>query len=336
MRQAHGPRRRGLPLIELLVVAAILSILIGLLLPAVQSAREAARRARCRDNLRQLALALHGFEGSNGGFPPISYSVLVDQDQGKHVSSPHDYSIQVMLLPYLEQVPLANGLNLALTTNDRPPGNPGNTTAAGATVATFLCPSDPFAGVSPGGSTSYRANVGTCVACTGQQSWDGCFLVRIGPTAAITDGLSNTLAFSEKPVGTEGGLGPYSPFRDWFEYPPGYAANPSSDAWAVICADSDESVRYYARGELLPSGRSWQTAGAIFTAFFTSVPPGSTVPDCGTLSGGGQGIFAARSYHRGGVNAAMADGSVRWVGTGIVAPVWRALGTRAGNEVVAE
>ena len=73
--------RRGLTLIELIVVLGIVSILVGLLLPAIQTSREAARQARCRNNLRQLGLSLHGFEASRGGFPPFSYSVLVDPEK---------------------------------------------------------------------------------------------------------------------------------------------------------------------------------------------------------------------------------------------------------------
>ena len=333
MRQNSRVYRRGLTLIELLVVVGIIAILIGLLLPAVQAAREAARQARCRDNLRQLGLALHGFEASRGGFPPFTYSVLV-RDNGYVL--PHQYSVQVMLLPYLEATTIANNLNLLITTTGRPPGHPGNTTASSAAIATFLCPSDPLA-IGPGaGLASYRANLGTCISCGNADLWDGCFWERIGPTAAFRDGLSHTLAFSEKPIGSAGTTGPFSPFRDWYHYLPAYATNPTVDGWVTICSGLGTSSGTDSLDSLPRSGRSWLRSGAINTGFFTAVPPGSRVPDCGILPGGGEGNFAARSYHPGGVNAALADGSVRWFGSGIASQVWRALGTRAGGEVVVE
>ncbi len=332
MRDYRTARRRGFTLIELLVVIGIITILVGLLLPAVQSAREAARRTQCQNNLRQLSLALHGFEGSWGGFPPVTYSVLVDR--GNSITSPHEYSIQVMLLPYLEQATLANSLNLTLASDYLPPGNPGNTTVASLAIATFLCPSDAIG--HGGGANSYRGNVGTCIACGGPDLWNGCFMERIGPAASFLDGLSNTLAFSEKPIGSPTPIAVFSPFRDWFEYVPGYTANMTADGWASACANPGPLGPDYSLAATTPAGRSWQYSGAIFTAFFTAVPPGSPVPDCGTRVGGGEGLFTARSYHPGGVNAAMADGSVRWFGSGVPTSFWRALGTRAGGEVVAE
>jgi len=322
-------RRRGLTLIELLVVVGIIAILIGLLLPAVQSARESARQANCRNNLRQLALSLHGFEAARGGFPPCSYGALVDHNNS---DLQHRYSVQVMLLPYLEATTIANGLNLLLRSDYPPPGGPGNSTAGQAVIATFLCPSDPLATDLIGGLTSYRANVGTC-ACIGSGFWDGCFWERIGPLAEFRDGLANTLAFAEKPIGTFEKYGPFSAYRDWFDSP---VYSPDADGWIDICTGLGGPGATSSLNSNPRSGRSWVRSGAITTAFTTAAPPGSRVPDCGDPAGGGNGNFAARSYHPGGVDAAMGDGSARWFGSGIAIPVWRALGTRAGSEVVAE
>jgi prepilin-type processing-associated H-X9-DG protein len=107
----------------------------------------------------------------------------------------------------------------------------------------------------------------------------------------------------------------------------------TADDWLATCARGGDDMAY--RGERrCPSGRTWLTDGALCTAFFTAAPPNSPIPDCGVLTGRGEGNFAARSYHPGGVNAALADGSVRWFASSIATPVWRALGTRASGEIV--
>jgi prepilin-type processing-associated H-X9-DG protein len=154
---------------------------------------------------------------------------------------------------------------------------------------------------------------------------DGQDPLRVLPASAVTDGLSQTIAFSEKPIGS-GSIGTYHPFRDWHK-----RWNPlpiTAELWLETCSMP---------GHLEPrldAGSSWMIPGAIYSQFFASAPPNSRVPDCGVETIGGQGVFAARSYHPGGLNAAMADGSVRWVSAGIQADVWRGLATRAGAEIL--
>jgi prepilin-type processing-associated H-X9-DG protein len=104
-------------------------------------------------------------------------------------------------------------------------------------------------------------------------------------------------------------------------------------------ADPEEFVAICSRLTSAPiprtdNGRMWLFSGGIYTLFFVSVPPNSPIPDCGTDNLNGRGVFAARSYHPGGVNAAMADGSVRWFASTIDEKTWRALGTRSGGEAV--
>ena len=238
-----------------------------------------------------------------------------------------------MLLPFVEAMPVANSLNLMLTTAPRTPGNPGNTTAGSLAISSFLCPSDPLALGVGEGLISYRANLGTCVACGGTDLWDGCFWERIGPLAAFRDGLSNTLAFAEKPIGTASATGPFSSFRDWSLFPTTAARGATADSWVSLCSGVEDGDAFSSQPR---SGRSWLGSGAISTGFFTAASAGSMVPDCGTRSGGGTGNFAARSYHLGGVNAVLADGSARWFSSRIATQVWRALGTRAGGEFIAE
>jgi prepilin-type N-terminal cleavage/methylation domain-containing protein/prepilin-type processing-associated H-X9-DG protein len=340
--------RRGFTLVELLVVIAIISILFGLLLPAVQAARRNAARERCVNNLRQLSLALQGFEGANGGFPPngIRHSDLFGNRDGDNISS------HAFLLPYLEQASLFNSINMSASpgglfrdTNSIgnqhvPPGtHPINTvsaqnqTALHAEVSVFLCPSDPLSGPQSSGSTSYRSNDGPCGGfCELKYSSRHAGIVSPGRytrPAEIRDGLSNTLAFSEKPIGTLSG--PYASYRDVIPVPVSFRTDVGPpytiDEWAMICSHRAPAPRYY-----MDAGRAWLLGGLLYTNFATSLPPNSPIPDCGSLSMVGLGLFSARSFHPGGVNTVMGDGSARWVTSSIDTQIWRGLGTRAGGE----
>ncbi len=329
-------RSRGLTLVELLVVIGILGVLMGLMLPAVQSARESARRVTCQNRLRQITLSLHAFEDSWGGFPPISYEGLFDRFHWlSHIPDPRNYSIQVMLLSYLDQRSLYNSINFDMPNFYSPPAHPSNATAAAQTVAEFLCPSDPYIDDSPTGNINYRANVGICADCPRLTTWNGCFSEQILTMGDFRDGLSNTIAFSEKPVCTPNAKGPFSSFRDWYNYPE--TANwpvVTPDSWVNYCEHHPNTESGYVQAVSSRAGRTWMPCGAIHTAFFTNVTPNSRIPDCGNHNAGGLGVFAARSYHPGGVNAAMADGSVRWFSSSINLRLWRALGTRSMGEIV--
>jgi prepilin-type processing-associated H-X9-DG protein/prepilin-type N-terminal cleavage/methylation domain-containing protein len=331
--------RFGVTLIELLVVVGIVSMLMALLLPAVQASREAARRSRCANNLGQLIRATHSFVATYGGFPPAAFwgRPLVASDHTIGI-----YSLQCRLLPFLEQGDLYNGINFSLPTGDPLGLVQYHSTAAFRFIDVFLCPSDPSrdSALAP---NSYRG-------CTGLGEMkklpsggyslinegafapiddDGTFK-RTLPLSQFQDGLSNTLAFSEKPIGSSAMGSTYSAFRDW-SYLGFSDIRLSADQWAEACSHL-ESIE-----PRLDAGASWMMPGAIYTHFYASVPPNSLVPDCGTPAFNyGLGIYAARSYHPGGVNAAMADGSVRWVSSGVQAATWRGMGTRAGSEVISE
>ncbi len=317
--------RRGMTLVELLVVIAIIGILVGLLLPAVQAAREAARRVRCVNNLKQMGLALQNYATTNDCFPPSASYRFV------YHSAP---SVHALLLPYLDRAPLYNSINSLVRTLHLPDLDPGreNATAARTSVETFLCPSDPNARAWSLGANSYRANMGQCKWCALESEdlgafsyWGNCSL------AGFTDGLSNTIAFSEKPISSPAGG---SPFRDWV----GHAGRPKVNVrfptplmWVAFCASL--SPDWYIQPPL-EAGRTWLLGDTRSTGFSVYLPPNSTIPDCGWGHGYDGGVFTARSYHPGGVNGAMADGSVRWFGAGIDPATWQALGTRAGNEII--
>ncbi len=333
-------------LIELLVVIGIIGILIGLTLPAMQSAREAARSTQCSNNLGQIMRAVHSFEADSGGFPQ---ACLFNEDIRDPKREDWGYfSLQCTLLPYVEQRALYDSINF-----DLPATTPFEVEAFHKTVATrrigvYLCPSDPYPISGAFATNSYRA-------CTGlgetwrSPSWgalaaqSGAFspsVIRTGlhsviRLAEISDGLSNTLAFSEKPIGSGPGR-PHSPFRDWTLFR-GNELPPGADQWMLTCARLAPERSMPTLYSTFTAGGSWMVPGAIFTHFFASAPPNTRIPDCGTAGiDMGLGIFAARSYHPGGINAAMADGSVRRFTSGIDTNTWRALGTRAGGEVVSE
>ncbi len=171
-------------------------------------------------------------------------------------------------------------------------------------------------------TSRYRVNAGPCVDCP--QQYSGAFVpFGVRRCAEFTDGLSNTIALSEKPIGS---TGTYSPFRDWLDT--WEAQEP--DAWVRLCASQTETTH-----AAFDAGRTWMLDGGFYTHFYCVLAPNSLIPDCG--NGGianGRGLFTARSYHPGGVNAVMADGSVRWFSSSIEMGTWRALGTRNGGEIL--
>ena len=334
MISSASPRRRpsGFTLIELLVVIGLVAILVGLLLPAVQSAREASRRATCSNNLRQIGLALHAYASVWDSFPRSISSRATIGGQANQLS------VHAELLPGLEQQAVYNAINFQIRTvflSDLTEvygdiGAGGNVTVARVSIATFLCPSDPDAVRSPFGPNSYRANAGLCGDCTDGQDTGAFTYGQSGTLASFRDGLSQTLAFSEKPVGSLGLA--YSPARDYLNVEMG-TTNISVridtvDAMMDACGRQTTTS-----SQGFDSGRTWLLPGGFFTMFFVGESPNSAIPDCGSPSFNGIGNFAARSYHPGGVNALMADGSARWFGSTIAKATWRGLGTRGRSEV---
>jgi prepilin-type N-terminal cleavage/methylation domain-containing protein/prepilin-type processing-associated H-X9-DG protein len=331
----HVCQHPGFTALELLVVIGVMSILIGLTLPAVQAARESARRAQCANNLKQVIAATHSFASARGGFPSQAMwgSDQIVFPRGS-VTVRGQFSLQCFILPYLDQADLFNQINLDLPANSFYWLEKYHQTAATQIVGTYLCPSDPNVTRSTTfAPTAYRACVGLGEASRVGNTYyfhpDGMFSGGgVVSLAEIRDGLSSTLAYSEKPIGSQAG-GSYDPFRDWIDYY--FADNLTVDDWLRACSNLSAADLARAR---LDGGGSWMINGAVYTDFYASAPPNTRVPDCGTTAiDNGVGIFAARSYHPGGVNAAMGDGSVRWFSASVNASTWRSLGTRAGGEI---
>jgi prepilin-type N-terminal cleavage/methylation domain-containing protein len=330
-QKAFGQRhsRPGFTLIELLVVIAIIAVLIGLLLPAVQSAREAARRAQCVNNLKQVGLALHNYLSTNNTFPPV-----VVLPRGR-TSQP--WSGFTRLLPHLEQSNLYNTINW-----DRDFEFTTSPTLAAVRVANFLCPSEVNDRARPTPTLTYYPNN----YCFNEGTWfiydpptdqigDGAFVPnRAFSPSAISDGMSNTLGMSEAKA-----------------YQPNYWDTLNPSTLNITPPLTPDGLLTYVGGTYDAFGHTeWVEGDVHEVGFTTTFAPnarvitfvnGQQVDIDLTSMRDGESITAptyaavtARSYHPGGVSAMLLDGSVRAVKNTVNLQIWRNLGTRAGGEVI--
>jgi prepilin-type N-terminal cleavage/methylation domain-containing protein/prepilin-type processing-associated H-X9-DG protein len=340
----HFRRQRGFTLIELLVVIAIIAVLIALLLPAVQAAREAARRAQCVNNLKQIGLAMHNYHSTFDSFP-IGQGNPGVMDTG----TGHGPSMLLYMLSSVEQQALSNAFNFLLQAT---PGadstwTPINTTVYLTGVASFLCPSDPGSAVFRYG-TNYGGSVGPQYLSygtnnsrgTGLGAWANQWAFRIRD---FTDGTSNTLAFGEILIG-DNSTGTWNGAESYNCVPwPGNggqgsgadqmmpAAIANLNAYVVLCNQKrKEGIANQANdvGSYWAAGRMIQ--GPIVNELLT---PNSPHQDCYNFAQY-SGLKTFRSRHPGGVNALMADGSVKFMKNSVNQSTWWALGTKAGGEVL--
>ncbi|MGC8644566.1 MAG: DUF1559 domain-containing protein [Isosphaeraceae bacterium] len=330
------PTSRGFTLIEVLVSVSILSLLMALLLPAVQSAREAARRARCASNLRQIGLALHSYHSAFNCFP---------EEVNDYRSSPvwvlpksgpaRPFAALSRLLPDLEQQPLFSSINfdIQFLRPGGPAPNPENTTAFGVTLDVLLCPSDGDTAIRTHGN-NYRGNFGVgpffARSAESPDSSNGFFTYpQCLSAASFPDGLAHTAAYSERLRGSGGPPG--APERDYSDLSFEPSALIKTADWALMwCRVA--SVSHFPGNTR--SGYTWLVAGRDTTIYCHAQEPNGIIPD--GLNGPTQiwGIATARSWHHGGVNVLMGDGSTRFVLDSIQRGIWRALGTRNGGELV--
>lgn len=338
-------------MIELLVVIAIIGVLIALLLPAVQAAREAARRAQCSNNLKQIGIAMHNYHSGLNSFP---VGFIYPQPGQAYPGVPalhYRWSVLAQMTPYLEQTAVYNALNMdwpiaagpgpVLGT---PPWTPfpANTTIMSAKVNVFLCPSDAERPPTtlPGGVTSGPCNYQFCTGDGSPTSVNpgdagvtvaanGTFI--LGPAnsmATLSDGSSNTIAGSEQLIGPAGGG---ASTRAGALPLPG----PLSRLAAITPAPLNEAGCANPTGWRLDKGFGWWDGDYRTTLYNHYLTPNSKANDCWQTSPPhNPAIKAARSNHPGGVNALFTDGHVQFVKDSVALPTWRSLATRASGEVI--
>ena len=325
-------RRSGFTLIELLVVIAIIAVLIALLLPAVQQAREAARRSQCKNNLKQIGLALHNYESTFTVFPPAMCLTFNGGEWG-------EWGAQARLLPYMDQANLQSLINFTLPYDDAP-----NLPAIRSRIPGYLCPSEvndrqsfPHGVGAPQYPLSYAASMGSWMIYnpTTGATGEGAFGTnRRTGVRDFTDGTSNTLGFSEvktfQPILKTGGTPP--------------TVIPSSPTDVATFGGSnfevDDGHTEWVEGRVHQNGFTttfgpnakvnYTSGGQVYSVDYTSAEEGDTSTDITYAA------VTSRSFHTGIVQSLLMDGSVRGISENIDLFLWRGLGSRSGGEVLGE
>jgi prepilin-type N-terminal cleavage/methylation domain-containing protein/prepilin-type processing-associated H-X9-DG protein len=332
------PRNRGFTLIELLVVIAIIGVLVALLLPAVQGAREASRRAQCANNLKQIGIGLHNYLSATNRFPP-------GRINGHLAGQGNCWGAYAQLLPHLEQRPIFEAFNFNLS----PDIDAANLTGAGMFVSSFLCPSDftPTQAQANYAMHNYLLNVGSNYSVVQhpfaplQGAPNGVFYENsdVNP-ATIKDGLSTTVAISET-YRSIPGL-PVSERLNGFVITGNNASTgpPLTDdaTYSSLCiVDSPPGFQ-------VSRGSKWHYGAPGHSMYNHRRVPNDKRPDCrGGLPHSNRSDplwnwlslnITARSRHPGGVHSLFADGHAQFVKDSVNLSLWQALGTRNGGELI--
>ncbi|MCA9125285.1 MAG: DUF1559 domain-containing protein [Planctomycetaceae bacterium] len=344
-------RSKGFTLVELLVVIAIIGILVALLLPAVQAAREAARRMSCSNNMKNIALAFHNYHDTYKKFPIYSN---VMTGVGGTCSQWEGFSAHTSVLPFMEQAPLYDQIKGLMATapalEDGWRVAPFNTAGGPAQVRidAFVCPSDSSKSGANAGNCNYAVSEGCAMGWSNSNPRNnGVFGYQTGFERGIqdiTDGTSNTIMMGEQLLGDE----------DNGFYRPGdivrgitYPGTNGNGAYYPITNVLYEAAQVEAYGVSCQAGignhhshggRDWMAPMPAQTVMNTLAPPNWKYPSCQSCSGCGwmdsSGVFPARSRHPGGAMHAMADGSVTVITDTISGQVYCHLGNRGDGESV--
>jgi len=332
-------KNRGFTLIELLVVIAVIAVLVSLLLPAVQMAREVARRSACKNNLKQLGIALHNYHELHQKLPQGAYSSLMGGCGGQPNWPVHGNSPFTMLLPYLDQGPLYNKWNFTT-------GYPCNwVMGSDAQIAVLLCPSDleaPQMGcwntycLSTGPNVGWTFDVGEAVGISHS------LISR--RFADILDGLSGTIMVAEIVKGDANNGqdgGPYSigDVIRGVSLPPGFhrikPTIPDLQSYDAACRTTFGYANHLGH-----TGQFWCNPSPTNSCFNTSAPPNAIYANCDDFATwgdtDGSGVFPSRSRHPGGTNHLFCDGSVRFIGNSVDLATYQNLGTIKGGETIGE
>ena len=340
-------RAAGFTLVELLVVIAIIGVLVALLLPAVQNAREAARRAQCLNNLKQLGIAMHNYESAEKHLPAGLVSKTYP-GQPNHPQTFYRWSSLAPLLPYMENQNVRDLLDTSLPLYMPGAGYPvdaRNKTGVAQMLTEFLCPSDLRLAVkSDWGPTNYVACAGSGIGGGTPFDTDGVFYVNSATRfAKLPDGSSHTAEMSESLLGEDnsptGAFAGARPERH-YKFVLGFSATP--DLTDAKCNSAAMYNSTLGNGND-PRGCAWCSGEyrcALYNHYYT---PNATNFDCVTSVTvdptmppktlySAYGWRAARSSHPGGVNVLFADGSIRFVTDSIDPVIWKAASTRAGSD----
>ncbi len=332
-KDAVRPVRRGFTLVELLVVIAIIGILVGLLLPAVQAARGAARRMSCQNNLHQVILAVHNYEAATKRLPPAWM---------KPAQTGDGWSAQARILPYIEALGLADavqyegGYKVATITVDGE-----QLPVASYRVPTYLCPSEVYDEQRLGSNgpehypLNYVVNAGRWFVYDPNNGkvGDGTFFAnKVSRFRDVLDGLANTLAFAEvkawnpyyRDVETQGDMTMPVDTSEICLLGGSFKENTGHTEWV------DGRVHQTGFTTTFPPNKKvlCEVSGVEYDVDFTNMREGK-VTTARTYA-----AVTSRSYHGGGVNVAMMDGSVRFLSESIELKLWQDMSTRAGKEFV--